>query len=415
MRLASFFPYVYIFAWIFLSFLPYVYYSTKAYIVLLFFLSISSACYTCYFIANYKLIPFFKCLIFFVGLLSVYGLYHLIAGEPVYWQAGEFFVEKNRYLLWLFVSMLTVIPIYIFTCKGQLNERFMKILFFIMMIAGILAFHVTYQRMLMEAALIESVQEEFTITVVYILLSILPLILLFRKHVVLQFILLVVFFVFFIMSAKRGVILLGVFCILFMIWGILSNYSIKKRTILFLLSMILLGCLYMFTMHQLESSSYFAERYQDTLNGYTSQRDVYVATAIEYMNDNYSIRSFLFGIGAQGSLVANVSFLHNDWIAILLEQGLVGFLAYLAFWIGFIYTWLRSWKCSRESFVVIGSLTIIGFGKTFFSMFYLPIVEGVIIASGFYAIALGYYLGITFPRYSTAEIRDIKFCRRMME
>lgn len=398
MRLVSVFPYAYIAAWMLLSFLPYVYYSTKAYVALLFFLAISAVSYTVYLVANYKLIPYFKCLLVFVGFLSVYGVGYFLVGDEVFWQAGNFFVERNRYMLWFVISMLSVVPIYIFTCEGQLNERVMKILFFIMLGASILAFHVTYQQMLLEAALLHTEEEEFTITTVYSFLSILPLILLLRKRPWLQFILIFVFFAFFIFSAKRGVILLGGISILMLIWGILSNYSIKKKTALSLLALILLLGLYQLTMYQLDTSSYFALRYQDTLNGYSSQRDVYLTTIFEYMENNFSIKSFLFGIGAQGTLSVNVSFAHNDWVAILLEQGVFGLLSYMIFWAGFIYTWIKSWRHSTESFVVIGSLVVIGFGKTLFSMFYLPVTEIMIIASGFYSIALGYYLGKTFPQ-----------------
>lgn len=398
MRLVSVFPYVYIVAWMLLSFLPYVYYSTKAYVALLFFLAISAVSYTVYLVVNYKLIPYFKCLLIFVGFLSVYGVGYFLVGDEAFWQAGNFFIERNRYMLWFVISMLSVVPVYIFTCEDMLNERVMKILFFIMLGASILAFHVTYQQMLLEAALLHTEEEEFTITTVYSFLSILPLILLLRKRPWLQFILIFVFFAFFIFSAKRGVILLGGISILMLIWGILSNYSIKKKTALSSLALILLLGLYQLTMYQLDTSSYFALRYQDTLNGYSSQRDVYLTTIFEYMENNFSIKSFLFGIGAQGTLSVNVSFAHNDWVAILLEQGVFGLLSYMIFWAGFIYTWIKSWRHSTESFVVIGSLVVIGFGKTLFSMFYLPVTETMIIASGFYSIALGYYLGKTFPQ-----------------
>ena len=165
-------------------------------------------------------------------------------------------------------------------------------------------------------------------------------------------------------------------------------------------------------MHQLETSAYLAGRYQDTLEGYSSQRDVYLTTIFNYMEDNFSIRSFFFGIGAQGTLLVNVSFAHNDWVAILLEQGVIGLLTYVLFWIGFVYSWIKSWNHSKESFVVIGSLIIIGFGKTFFSMFYLPVAEDVIIASGFYSIVLGYYLGKTFPQHSIEDVRRENFCMK---
>jgi hypothetical protein len=41
-------------------------------------------------------------------------------------------------------------------------------------------------------------------------------------------------------------------------------------------------------------------------------------------------------------------------------------------------------------------LVIIGFGKSLFSMFYLPVTEIMIVSAGFYSIALGYFLGKNF-------------------
>ena len=198
MRLVSMFPYVYIFLWIILSFLPFVYYSTKAYVALLFFFAISAMVYTIYFIGNYKLMPYFKCLFIFVALLSIYGLHLIFLGDDIFWKYANFAIPQNRYILWLLISMLSVVPIYIYTCRGELKEREMKILFFVMLVSCIFAFFKTQEQMLLEAALLGSKQDEFTITVVYSFLSILPLVCLFRKNVLLQFVLLLIFFVFFI-------------------------------------------------------------------------------------------------------------------------------------------------------------------------------------------------------------------------
>ena len=406
MRLATMFSYVYVFLWIFLSFLPFVYYSTKAYVSLLFFFAISALIYTFYFIGNYKLLPYFKCLFVFVAYLSIYGLHLLFLGDDVFWQYANFFIPQNRYILWLLISMLSVIPIYIFTCRGELKECEMKILFFVMLASCVFAFFKTQEQMLLEAALLGSKQDEFTITVVYSFLSILPLVCLFRKNVLLQFILLLIFFVFFILSAKRGAILLGTISVVFIIWGILSNYSIKKKTILFFISLVFLAGLFQFALYQIENSPYLLLRYEDTKDGYSSQRDVFIKIILDYIDKNFSIKSFLFGFGAQKTLSVNISFAHNDWVAILLEQGIIGVFAYLLFWIGFTYTWLKS-KSNKESFVVLGTMVIIGLGKTMFSMFYLPVTEIMIISSGFYSITLGYYLGVTYPMQEFNGIKKV--------
>lgn len=395
MRIVSTFPYIYLFTWIFLSFLPFVYYSTKVYIVLLFFLAFAALGYTIYYVVNYRLIPFFKCTLIFVGILSIYGIGHYIVGDSVFWPSGKIYIETNRYMLWLLISMLSVVPIYIFTCMGELTEKGLKILFFIMFISSIYAFNVSQQQMMLQAELLQTGEEEFTITVVYYFLSILPLVILFRKNILLQFVLFFVFFAFFILSAKRGAILLGSACILFMMWSFFSEYSVKKKALFITVSVLFLLGLYQFTLYHFQNSPYFAIRYQDTLNGYSSQRGLLASSILEYMDNNFSIKSFLFGIGAQNTLNVTFSFAHNDWIAIFLEQGVLGILAYTLFWLSFIYTWIKL-RYNRDAFIVVGSLIIIGFGKSIFSMFYLPVTEIMIVSSGFYSIVLGYFLGKNF-------------------
>ena len=106
---------------------------------------------------------------------------------------------------------------------------------------------------------------------------------------------------------------------------------------------------------------------------------------------------FLFGLGAQGTLSVNESYAHNDWIAILLEQGVFGLLLYLLYWIGFVISWIKS-KDNADSFVALGLLIIIGLGKTLFSMYYLPITAEMITSSGFFAITLGFFLAKAFPQ-----------------
>lgn len=390
------FPTLYLFSWIFLAFLPFVYYSTKAYLALLFFFAFSALGYTIYAIGNIKLIPYFKSTIAFVSYLTIYGIYLIFFGDEVYWESCGIVIDKYRYLLWLFISMLSVIPVYVFTSKGYLNERIMKILFIIMTIAGIFAYYKMNQQYLQLALAEGSKQEEFTITSIYILLSALPILVVFKKTWF-RFLMLCVYFVFMVLSAKRGAILLGSVSIACFVWGMFAGETLKKKLVVLFVSAMVCCGLYKFLDRQLETSPYLMQRYEQTLEGNSSRRSEYNEKLLNYIFNENSTKNFIFGIGAQGTLAVNDNFAHNDWIAILLEQGVLGCFLYFIYWICFLYSWFKSFH-NKEAFLGIGLLIVIGLGKTIFSMYYLPSTEIMIVSSGFFSIGLGYFLGKAFPQ-----------------
>lgn len=390
------FPTLYLFSWIFLAFLPFVYYSTKTYLALLFFFAFSALGYTIYAIGNIKLIPYFKSTIAFVSYLTIYGIYLIFFGDEVFWESCGIIVDRYRYLLWLFISMLSVFPVYTFTCKGYLTEKGMKILFLIMTVAGIFAYYKMNQQYLLMALVEGTEQEEFTITSIYILLSALPILVVF-KRMSFQFVMLCVYFIFFVLSAKRGAIFLGGACTLFFVWSVFAESTLKKKFLVLLMTAAVCVGLFEFVSYQLEKSPYLTLRYQQTLDGYSSRRDEYNEKLLNYVLNENPTRNFVLGIGAQGTLAVNDNFAHNDWIAVLLEQGIIGLFLYLIYWLCFIYAWIKS-SYNKESFVGIGLLIIIGFGKSIFSMYYLPATEIMIISSGFFSIGLGYFLGKAYPQ-----------------
>ena len=379
-----------------MAFLPYVYFSTQLYNVLLCLFSIISVFCSLYVAINYKLPVFIKTLFLFVFVLAIYGVYSAFLGDDLYWKSF-IVVKKHEYLLWLLTSLLSPIPVYVFACKGLIQEKEMKFFFIVMLLSCIYAFHVFSQEKIQEIAVLELEEEEFTVTCVYSFLSILPCIVLFKKRLSLQFILISVIFAFCILGIKRGPVFLCAVCTLFFVWNLLGEASIKKKClILLLLSGISYG-VYEFIVYQMETSHYFALRVEQTLEGDTSDRDVYGLKILDYFTNSTSTREFLMGIGANRTLVANESFAHNDWLGILLEQGIVGLVLYLLYWCGFFVSWIKS-RYEKDAFIALGMLVIIGFGKSMFSMYYLPVTAEMIISSGFFAIGLGFFLAKAYPQ-----------------
>ena len=124
---------LYLFCWIVLAFLPYVFFSSKIILLLLIYFSVTSIYYSFILVSEYEVPIYFKLLFPFVFVLSIYGIGSIFIGGDVYWQACAQYVDKYYYLLWLLTSMMSSVPIYIFTCRGYINEKLMKVLFFILL------------------------------------------------------------------------------------------------------------------------------------------------------------------------------------------------------------------------------------------------------------------------------------------
>lgn len=400
-------PYVYFFSWIVLAIFSYVYDSNFIYEPLLLYLTSVSIYYTFEAFRKYKLPVYFKTLVVFVGVLCIYGLFLVLVGDSVYWRSAGRPVRKYLYILWLASSLLSVFPVYVFTCRGWLNERKMKILFFVLFVCCVYAFYGGLEQQKAYAALMHTGQEEFTITSVYAFLSILPLVVMFKDKPIVEFFLMIIMFVYFVLGSKRGVVILGGgVVVLIIISMIVQQGSLGKKCLITIITAVFFIVGYTFLQHQMENSLYFSSRVEQTFEGYTSNRDVLAKNAIDFFENKTSLSQFFFGLGAQGSLIVNENFTHNDWLSILLEQGLWGILLYVFYWVGFAFTWIKS-RHNYEAFIAIGLLMLIGFGKTLFSMYYLPVSVEMMRSSGFFTIALGYYLGKAFPQYTLVLSDDL--------
>lgn len=405
MSLIKFSAYVYLFSWIVMAFLPYVYFSTKVYYALLFFFSLTSLIFSVYAVLKFNLPAYFKVLFVFVFFLFLYGAYIAILGENIYWQGGGRFVNSYDYVLWLLTSMLSSIVVYTFSSRGILQNSEMKLFFLIAFVSSVFAFQVFSNEKIIEASKLGLDDDEFTVTCVYSFLSLFPFVVLLKKSVLLQFSGVCAIFTFCVLGVKRGPILLCALCSLFFVWNLLQGSSIKKKLLVVFLLFIASVGIYDFILSQIENSPYFALRVEQTLAGDSSGRDSYGKVILDYYLNHTNLREFFLGMGANQTLSVNVSFAHNDWLGILLEQGVVGVLLYLVYWIGFFMSWMKS-KKKKDAYTALGVLLLIGIGKSLFSMYYLPVTAEMIISSGFFAVGLGYFMGIAYPQEDVFDLSE---------
>lgn len=122
-------------------------------------------------------------------------------------------------------------------------------------------------------------------------------------------------------------------------------------------------------MHMLETSDYFNSRIQATLEGNSSHRDEMYSSLLRTFVYDTSLFQMLLGRGAWGTLTVSFNFAHNDWLEILTNQGLLGIIVFIYYWICFLKN-CKDVNLPSESRICLYMLLLIYFMKTIFSMSY---------------------------------------------
>ena len=365
--------------------------SGGTFLVLLFF-GLSGLFCGLYVLFNYRLSYFFRMIFIFVFFLSLYGFYSIFLDDPFYWTAFDSFIPTNRYVVWLYTSMLGLFPTYLFAKNGYIDEEFIKKVFFLFLVSGAFVMFKEYKERNIVMEMMD--KDGFANSKSYVLLSLMPFILLFKQKIRIQYFLLAFFVILLVLSFKRGAIFLGSVCTVFFLFFGESFQNKKQRNVALVCSIVFFLGLFLFVSHLLDTNAYFNYRIERTLEGNSSGRDVYASVLMNYFVNETTPLAFFMGSGAMSTLSINESFAHNDWFAILIEQGLVGVFLFVLYWCSYIYTWLKL-TYNKQLFTAIGMLLFIGFGKTFFSVYYLPFTPDGFVSSGYYAVALGYFLAVS--------------------
>ena len=186
-----------------------------------------------------------------------------------------------------------------------------------------------------------------------------------------------------VLSIKRGAILVSSLAFIYMLLFALKNSSPSKKIATLVLFIALVGYGSIVIERMYENSVVFQHRVEHTLEGRTSGRDEIAENLLNiYLNSN--ILHLLFGYGADGTLKVG-NYAHNDWLEMLFDQGVLGFVAYFIFWISVFRLWRREMIKKSDLGLFIGLIFICSFTKTLFSMWYS-------MANIFITMPLGYCL-----------------------
>ncbi len=353
--------------------------SITGYLLLL--ITIISLCYFLYVVMSQRqpqMLKWFSVLIF---VFFLYGAFYLIDGETIIDHISGGPVRKVDYIKKIAASLLPVYAFYVFTQKGQLTTR--TILFWtpIIVLLSTYAFFQYHSMRLAWAHRHGSGQIEFTNNAGYIFVSILPLVFI-KQKAVLQYIMIAFIAVFAVMSAKRGAILIAGLSICYYLYSTLSGAktSQKLKYIFLAIAGVIIAGYYI--SDYIQTSAYFSERLQATMEGNTSGRDeIYTILWRTFVDSN--IPNQIFGHGPDRTIVYSHGFLaHNDWLEILTNQGLFGVIIYLILFQKLFKTW-RRYRNDQIIGISLGGLFIVLFLRTFFSMSYTEYTLATCMALGY--------------------------------
>lgn len=328
---------------------------------------------------------YFKGLNLLLLVFTVYGAYYILSHKAhIVYPLSGFRIATYNYIKGIYLSLLPIYPFYYFSKKGYLTQSSLQHWGMVFLISVTLLYFKTQQEALQALMEKGSKSEEITNNAGYLFLSCIPLLILYRRKPLLQFLGLGYIMMFIVLGMKRGAIGIGCIISIYFILQAISNSKGRiKVTIIILSILICIGAISFF-LYQMNNSAYMMQRIQDTMDGNSSGREGLYSFFWTYYSKKASILQLIFGRGANGTLEIYYNYAHNDWLELAVNQGCIGIFSYLIYWFYFYKTWKRS--TNVEAKTIISLLLVIYFAQTLFSMSYgdMPYVATCVLG---YALA----------------------------
>lgn len=188
-----------------------------------------------------------------------------------------------------------------------------------------------------------------------------------------------------ILGAKRGAIISFTLVILSSVFYYLKSNKISIKT--FSLVSIFIGAIIYFAYNQYLSNEYLQKRFDATLEGNSSNRDIAYNTLFKFWSENDNIFVVLFGNGMAQTVSVWGNYAHNDWLELLINNGLLGVSMYFSLFASLLFSVA---KLSLNPYYSLSAYLclLIWFLKSLFSMGYMDLGSSIL------TILLGFILGL---------------------
>lgn len=292
-----------------------------------------------------------KAILMFTGLNLIYFFVSYLWSIPSTTTLGNTLYALLAFIMFSFLGK-----------KGILTQKFILVSAVLLTVAAIPSFYNAQQLAL--AKLIRG-GDDATVNASVIFLMLIPLLFCIKKRIISLIIFCICLF-FLIMAAKRGNILAAMIPSVLYVWMLFreNRRNILKKAVL----IVVVIDIAVWVKDLVLADDYLLSRYEDTLEGKTSGRDVIYSTMWNMWLSTDSIVNLLFGYGYNGTFLYSPmhKFAHNDWLEILVDFGLLGVLFYAAIFISFARLYFRLDRGYPRLICI--AIVSIWFMKTIYSM-----------------------------------------------
>lgn len=289
-------------------------------------------------------------------LATYYGISAVLQGRNLETPWGNKIVS-HKFLLQFYLSLLPIYTFYYYTRIGKVTDSVLKFCFYLFFFTSIVHFVETY---ISRSELFGS--EDIVNNYSYSFVPLIPLLFLTKMNDSLRQTMIFVLTLLVVSGMKRGAILMAgiLLILLFSRWFLRQ----KKKHVMTFFLLLILGLVFLTSFYN--DSTFFQDRVEATMEGYSSGRDEMYVEYFNYYLNNTSSDEFLFGKGTFATIEIFGQYAHNDWLEIALDMGVLGVVIYLIYWVLFVMEW-RTYKDSNTIIVFLGIL-ITYFLKSLFSM-----------------------------------------------
>lgn len=167
-------------------------------------------------------------------------------------------------------------------------------------------------------------------------------------------------------AAKRGNIICAIPVLLLFIIYYFRNKQIRVSEKAIFITFFLFTVSWGYK--QFEKNEFLQMRMEQTMEGNSSGRDILYGNAWKVYSESQSMKNLILGYGFQATYYNEQigNYAHNDWLELLVDNGIIGALLYLSIFIQ-LFKIIRSEEDIQKRFLLI-SIVSIWFLKSTFSM-----------------------------------------------
>lgn len=305
--------------------------------------------------------PYMRSIASLAIFFGIYGVLRVVIGDDSSWLYTN---DPTTYLKEYELSILPIFSFYYYTRTNKIDGDWFYFSSFVFLFVALSLF---YREQANRLAV--TWRDEVTNNTGYKFLALLPLVVFLKKRPLLQFAFLAIVVVYILQGMKRGAIVVAAISLFFLLPDMFRSVKGRQKFVVTMLTLgILVGGFYYIT-NIMMSSEYFMVRIDQTLNGDASNREDMYPMYFRHFTERYDVFSKIFGSGADSTLRYMGDFAHNDWLELLLDEGILGIIIYVIYWLnGVRYFWKKRVHIPIEISSILGITLLAYFTRSFFSM-----------------------------------------------